>query len=162
MERLGFGSHIIIDGFQAGTQALQDETHCCELLIRLAEQLEPTPSTLPVSFKREEVATPGISAGLVRAETQLALHTFSAQYALCLDVFSRRNVEVTYLLTELQESFQVGRVESHQISRAKIFPKDHSALLTRLQGDRLYVAARFDNTLLAYQHGSAAVTAPGH
>ncbi len=145
VELLGFGSHFVIDGFQAEAEKLADETLVNGVLRQLAGGLEPhtTADTVCVSF------FDGVSAGVVLAESYLALHTFRDRRLLSLNLFSRKNLDTQEMLTQIGEQFAVGRFESHLISRAKVFPREQGAIVRRLTGDRGYVAVRLDSSLIA-------------
>ncbi|MDZ7702903.1 MAG: S-adenosylmethionine decarboxylase [Trueperaceae bacterium] len=145
MEVLGFGSHFIIDGFQADAGRLADEAIVVAGLEQLAAGLEPGNRTATVRLPFFD----GVSAAVVLAESYLALHTFRDRRILSIDLFSRKNIDTQDIVVQTGDRFAVGRFESHLSSRAKVFPHDTDAILKRLNGDRGYVATRLDNTLLA-------------
>lgn len=142
---LGYGSHLIIDGFGADAAALGDRERVMAALKALAGDLEPV--VLREHTLEEE---DGHSSLLVFGESQLSLHTFVSQRSLSLNAFSRRTLEPQRLMDELKGRFTLGRVESYLSSRGRTYHEtlDADALL---RGERAYTCARLDESLIAVE-----------
>ena len=151
MEWLAFGSHYAVDGYGASAQTLEDEAHIRAVMRRWAEALEPaTEASAEVLYSHAD-ESPGISAGLVLAESHFTLHTFSERRCLTVTLFSRRGLPLEGLVTDLRESFQLGRFESRLSSHGRGQPRDAEALRRALRGERGYADVRLDETLLTRQ-----------
>lgn len=139
---LGYGSHLIIDGFGAEAEALAS-TRSLAALKELARDFETS-----VLVERELSTNEGSSALLVYGESHLSLHTFLSKRALCLNVFSRRTLEFERVTSALKKRFTLGRVESYLSSRSRSYHErlDLDALL---RGERTYTCARLDESLIA-------------
>lgn len=137
MESLGYGKHLILDGFNADAQQLQDVTAVNACLGEVAGLLEPTQSeVLSVSEPS------GISATLRLAESHLSLHTYTANVSL--QIFSRHDVRLSEITDVLTKHFAVRRVESFLSNHAKTLPQDNAARQKVLLGDRAYNSLRLE------------------
>ena len=148
METLGFGTQVIIDGYGAESEKLADHDTIRSLLENAAKQLEPEVNPSVVFAVPSNGAKEDASAGVVLAESQLALHVFPSGRCFSFSVFTRRELPLADLLGALKAAFRPGRYESHQGNRARIYPRSEDAFRTSLHGERNYVHARLDETLL--------------
>ncbi len=147
MEWLAFGSHYAIDGYGASAESLKDEAHIRLVMQRWAGALEPSNNaSAEVLVYPDE--SPGVSAGLVLAESHFTLHTFSTRRCLTATLFSRRGLPLEGLVGELREAFELGRFESRLSSHGRSQPRDAEALRRVLRGERGYADVRLDETLL--------------
>lgn len=142
METLGFGSHLILDGFQADAAALADEARVRAVLGELQESLEPTAT----GALQIHMAAAGISARIILAESHLSLHTFPGRRCFCLDLFSRKAFRIPTILGVMRREFEPGRLESHRSARSKSFSCGQGEL-AGLLGERAYADVRLDETL---------------
>ncbi len=149
MEWLAFGSHYAIDGYGAAAEKLEDEAHIRAVMRRWADALEPATEASAETLFYGPSTSPGVSAGLVLAESHFTLHTFSTRRCLTATLFSRRGGPLEGLVTELREAFQLGRFESRLSSHGRGGQRDAEALRRVLQGERGYADVRLDETLLA-------------
>jgi S-adenosylmethionine/arginine decarboxylase-like enzyme len=140
VESLGYGTQLILDGFNADTERLQSERVITTCLTDVAALLEPT---------QEEVVSitepTGISATLRLAESHLSLHTYTT--TLSLQIFSRHNVRLSEVSDLLAKYFMVRRVESFLSNHAKTLPQDVEAKKKVLLGDRTYSSLRLEAVL---------------
>lgn len=137
METLGFGSHLMIDGFLAKAERLADRQHLTDSLVALAQQLEPD-APLLVTVPTDD----GLSGLAVLAESHVAIHAFVPTRTVVVDIFSRREISSLHLIAEVKEAFAVGRAESHLSPRAKLFSHRPAEAARQLVGERSYAAAR--------------------
>ena len=150
MEWLAFGSHYAIDGYGASAEKLEDEIHIRTVMQRWAGALEPAAqASAEVLVYNQPGESPGVSAGLVLAESHFTLHTFSARRCLTATLFSRRGGSLEGLVSELREAFELGRFESRLSSHGRSQPRGAEALRRALRGERGYADVRLDETLLA-------------
>ena len=148
MEWLAFGSHYAVDGYGASAQTLEDEAHVRAVMRRWADALEPATQASADALLYGPGDSPGISAGLVLAESHFTIHTFSTRRCLTATLFSRRGGPLEGLVTDLREAFQLGRFESRLSSHGRGGQRDVEALRRTLRGERGYADVRLDETLL--------------
>ena len=148
METLGYGSHLILDGFRAERGAeqpkpaspLADEARLRSLLRTLALGLEPKLEP-EVWLERQNEGEPGYSGAVWQAESHLAVHSFERLGALTLSVFSRRGLDPRAFERAL-EPFGLRRFESHLKNHAKTMARESAQRRRTLLGDRRYAALR--------------------
>ncbi len=140
MESLGYGTQLILDGFNADAERLQDKNVVTACLNELAALLEPA---------QNEVLTvndaTGLSATLRLGESHLSLHTYHT--TVSLGIFSRHDVPLSEISQVLTKHFGVRRIESFLSNHAKTLPQDTEARQKVLMGDRAYSALRLETTL---------------
>lgn len=142
MERLGYGTHLTVEAFQAQQDLLKDESAVRRLLIDLAAVME---TNCVEEFLEELVhAEDGFSVARLCSESQLFIHLFPDLGILSCRVFTRRKANLTPIVETLREHFRTGRFESHVSSVSKLAESESGALKAMLQGDRRYARARFD------------------
>jgi S-adenosylmethionine decarboxylase len=140
MESLGYGTHLILDGFNADAERLQDTNVVNTCLNDVADLLESTQSDI-LSVNESS----GISATLRLAESHLSLHTYNTN--LSLQIFSRHDVRLSEITDVLTKHFSVRRVESFLSNHAKTLPQDSAARQKVLLGDRAYSSLRLEAVL---------------
>jgi S-adenosylmethionine/arginine decarboxylase-like enzyme len=142
VESLGYGTHLIIDGFSATTESLLDKNMVNACLQEVAGMLEATQAEL---LSAEDQT--GISATLKLTESHVSLHTFSTFGTLSLHIFSRHDLRPGDMTDALGKHFGVRRVESHLSNHSRTLPQDQAARQRALLGDRAYSALRLDTSL---------------
>ena len=146
MDSLGYGAHLIVDGFGAAAP-LGDEGWNKEAAQQLLSSLGlPDDRVVRVSHWFED----GVSVGLALPESHLTLHTFSARRTVSLSVFSPQLLATEGVLEAFRQRFEVGRLESHLGSRAVALPQDEGRAVPYLLGERNYTDVRLDDTLLVF------------
>jgi S-adenosylmethionine/arginine decarboxylase-like enzyme len=141
MESLGYGTQLILDGFNAEAKGLQDKAVLEACLREVAALLEPVQSD--ILHLREPT---GSSANLRLGESHLSLHAFSD--TLSLQIFSRHDVPLSAVTELLGKHFSVRRVESFLSNHAKTLPQESEARKKVLLGDRAYSALRLEAALV--------------
>jgi S-adenosylmethionine/arginine decarboxylase-like enzyme len=137
VENLGYGTLLIIDGFNAKTETLTNVGTIETCLREVASLLESSRGDLL------NVETPsGNSATLRLAESHVSLHSFSDSSSLSLRVFSRHDVRPGEITDVLENHFSVRRVESYLSNHSRTMPSDSEARQRALLGDRNYCALR--------------------
>ena len=141
MESLGYGTHLIIDGFAAEAAALLDTAVLETFLLEQAARLEPGKRAAP-EVHTVEVLPTGLSAALLLPESHLSLHTFNKDRILTLSVFSRHGLALGELTDSLAKTFGVRRFESHLSNHSRTMSKEDVRRTRTLQGERSYAAVR--------------------
>lgn len=142
MERLGYGTHLTVDAYQAQQVGIATQQSMQKLLALLARTIE---NSCDEEFLEAVVVTDGgLSAARLCSESQLFIHLFPEAEALSFRVFTRRNATLSPLVEMLRKHFRTGRFESHISSVSKLAAHDKSEVEAMLQGDRRYALARFE------------------
>lgn len=145
METLGYGAHLIIDGFLADPAHLADADRAETLLRDLAALLEPKGKPLLTLHPDER----GLSGAALLAEAHLTVHTFSDLGALALSVFSRRGIDPKLVTERLEALYGLRRFESHLKNHGRTMAKGEAQRHRALRGDRQYARTRLkDQTAL--------------
>ncbi len=144
---LGYGTHLILDGFRADVAQLGDAAQIEAILRSLGDLLDETGDVSSVSVPASEDGDAGYSAALVAAESQLALHSFAGLGKLSLDAFSTRSLPTDALVSAFVERFRVGRLESRLHGRARLLPRESALLERALHGERDYARLRLRDLL---------------
>lgn len=144
MELFGFGPHLMIDGYHANAQKLDDLDLIRGVLDDLPAHMDMTKVMAPHVQRYGGLipADSGVTGVVIVAESHIAIHTFPQRGFLSVDVFSCKEFDVQRALTYLVDSFEMGRFETHFINRGKEFPKDLAEVQRILSGEREYVEAR--------------------
>ena len=137
VEILGYGTLLIVDGFNAETEALTNGVAIEACLREVAGLLESTQSDL-LSLETGS----GNSATLRLSESHVSLHTFSDSSSLSLRVCSRHDLRPGEITDLLEKHFAVRRVESYLSNHSRTMPSDTEARQRALLGDRNYCALR--------------------
>ncbi|PYE52841.1 S-adenosylmethionine decarboxylase [Deinococcus yavapaiensis KR-236] len=144
MELFGFGPHLMIDGYHASSEKLDDVELIRKVLDELPVEMEMT-KILPPHVQRYNGTTPedsGVTGVVIIAESHIAIHTFPQRGFLSVDVFSCKEFDVQKALNYLIEHFEMGRYDTHFINRGKEFPKDLTEAERIVSGEREYLEAR--------------------
>ena len=144
LDVVGYGNLLTIDGFRGKAHALADAADVGSLLAELGELLDPG----AVQRTRTDEGEDGISAALVSAESQLAVHTFPAFERISFRAFSRRVLPVITLSERVRVRFALGRLESQLKHRATLVPDEDAVPMSRvLAGERAYARLRLGDVL---------------
>ncbi len=144
LELFGFGPHLMIDGYHADPQKLDDVELIRNLLEQLPEEMEMT-KILPPHVVRHIGATEeesGITGVVIIAESHIAIQTFPKQRFVSVDVFSCKDFDISKAIDGLVSHLDIGRYDTHIINRGKEFPRDLKQVEQILRGEREYLEAR--------------------
>lgn len=143
---LGYGTHLILDGFRADAALLGDADAVDVVLRAIGAVMHETGTEVTaVVHARNDDA--GVSAALVAAESQLCLHTFAELGKLSLEAFSTRSLATDAVMRAFVERFRVGRFECRLHGRGRFLPKDPTRLERALEGERAYARLRLRDLL---------------
>ncbi|MEJ2666956.1 MAG: S-adenosylmethionine decarboxylase [Deinococcales bacterium] len=147
VDPLGYGTHLILDGFRADDVLLTDAASVESVLADLGELMNETGSVSRVTVLASPDAREGLSGALVAAESQLCIHTFAPLHKLSLEAFSSRSLPADAVKRVFVERFRVGRVECRIHGRGRLLPRAQEPLELALRGERDYVRLRLRDLL---------------
>lgn len=144
MELFGFGPHLMIDGYHAASEKLQNPVLLTEILQDLPRQIDMTvvlpPHVTEYHGLTEEDS--GYTGVVIIAESHIAIHTFPKRGFVSVDIFSCKEFDAQQALNYLVDKLDIGRYDTHFINRGKEFPKDLAVAEKILSGEREYLTAR--------------------
>ncbi len=146
MDTLGYGAHLIVDGFGSSAPLL-DEPWVIEATLELFRAQGWSEEQLTrVSYWFPD----GVSVGLSLPTAHLTLHTFAARQQVSLSLFNPQ-VLTTQVVTEmLGARFGAGRLEAYLSSRTISLPQDHDRAVKQLIGERNYTDLRLDEAIYSF------------
>ncbi len=145
-DTLGFGTHLILDGFRADGARLAEEARIVAALEAILDLMGEAGAG-PVRVRHAPDGGEAISAALVGAEAHVCLHAFPALHKLSLEAFSTRALPTQAITETFLERFGVGRHESRVHGRGRLLPRRQEALEQALDGDRDYARLRLRDLL---------------
>jgi len=139
---LGFGPHLVFDGFGCPRERLEDLTGLYHLLDGLPDRIRMTKIMPPYVFRHGLPDDPagGLSGFVLIAESHISLHTFPGRGYVNADVFSCETFDVQDALAAFRDTFGPSRVEWKLLDRGREFPKHIAASRAIVAGDRRVVA----------------------
>lgn len=143
---LGYGTHLIVDGFRVDAARPADEEAFAAALREIFTLMGGSGGE-PVIVRSE--GEQGLSGAIVGAEAYLCLHTFPTIDKLSLEAFSGRAIASQPITDAVVERFGVGRVECRVHGRGRLLPRGRDALEHALLGDRSYARLRLRDLLRA-------------
>ncbi|HYM80606.1 MAG TPA: adenosylmethionine decarboxylase [Candidatus Limnocylindria bacterium] len=120
---VGFGPHLIFDGYRCPAQGLSDLNHLYRVLDTLPNRIQMTKIMPPYVLKHGEPGAEGLSGFVLIAESHISIHTFPARGFVNADVFSCSDFDVEQALAELRRAFSPRRTEWKLLDRGTEFPK---------------------------------------
>ena len=141
---VGFGPHLVFDGFGCPRERLEDLTALYRLLDGLPDRIRMTKIMPPYVFRHGQPEDPagGLSGFVLIAESHISLHTFPGRGYVNADVFSCETFDVEDALAALREAFAPARVEWKLLDRGREFPKHIAASRAIVNRDRRQVKLR--------------------
>lgn len=147
-ETLGYGTHLILDGFRAEGSRLADADQVGAAMKTMEERMHgPRSGREVVVVRPEGEVGDGLSAALVAAESFLCIHTFSSLGKLSFEAFSTRSLPAQEIVELVLRQFTVGRYECTVHGRCRLLPVQREKLEPVLKGDRLYARLRLRDLL---------------
>jgi S-adenosylmethionine decarboxylase len=139
---LGFGPHLIFDGFGCPSTRLGDLGALYGLLESLPDRIRMTKIMPPYVFRHGVTGkvSEGLSGFVLIAESHISVHTFPGRRFVNVDIFSCENFDVEDALAALREAFAPRRVEWKLLDRGREFPKQIGPTRAIVERDRRIVA----------------------
>ncbi len=145
-DNLGYGTHLILDGFRADAARLTDDAAIAAALEAVLGLMGET-GAAGVLLRHDRDGAAGASAAIVGAEAHACLHAFPALRKLSLDAFSARSLPSQAVTEAFLQRFAVGRYESRVHGRGRLLPPGHEGIERALDGDRDYARLRLRDLL---------------
>ncbi|MBI5710607.1 MAG: S-adenosylmethionine decarboxylase [Candidatus Eisenbacteria bacterium] len=136
---VGFGPHLVFDGYGCPARRLGDLGRLYALLDRLPDQIKMTKIMPPYVFRHgsPDGVAGGLSGFVLIAESHISIHTFPGRHFVNVDVFSCENFDVEAVLAALKRAFAPRRVEWKLLDRGREFPKNIGPSRTAVLQDRV-------------------------
>ena len=137
-KKLGFGPHLILDGYGARKESLINITGIYNLLDRLPDRIGMTKIMPPYVFKYSGIKSEdwGVSGFVLIAESHISIHTFPEKNFLSVDVFSCKSFDVDRTLRYLTKAFMLKKYEIKLFDRGTEFPKEKGAATSIVMDER--------------------------
>ncbi|MBI5787292.1 MAG: adenosylmethionine decarboxylase [Candidatus Schekmanbacteria bacterium] len=138
---VGFGQHLMVDGYGCNPQKLQDINLIYGLLEELPENIDMHKIMPPYVFRYEGLKPEdwGISGFVLIAESHISIHTFPEKGYLSLDIFSCKKFEMEKAMSYVKEAFEIKTFEKNLLNRGLEFPKDIGMSRRVVTKDRIRV-----------------------
>jgi S-adenosylmethionine decarboxylase len=140
--QVGFGPHLVYDGYGCPAGRLEDLGGLYTLLDQLPEQIGMTRIMPPYVFRHDALDPrfAGNSGFVLIAESHISVHAFPARRFVNVDVFSCEGFDVRIVLAALKRAFAPRRSEWMLLDRGTEFPKNIGGSRTLVARDRAAVA----------------------
>jgi S-adenosylmethionine decarboxylase len=144
LELFGFGPHLMIDGFHADPEKLDDLELIHQVLDALPVEMGMTKIMPPhaTRYGGSQPGDAGVTGVVMIAESHIAIHTFPRKRFISVDVFSCKEFDTARAVAHLVRAFDIRRYDTHLINRGKEFPRNLEAVTKILSGERDYLEAR--------------------
>ena len=123
---IGFGPHLMLDGYGCDKKKLQDLNLIYRILDELPSRIGMTKIMPPYVFKYSGLRPEdwGLSGFVLIAESHISIHTFPEKNFVSVDIFSCKAFDLEFAANSLKESFGMEKVECNVLDRGTEFPKD--------------------------------------
>jgi S-adenosylmethionine decarboxylase len=123
-----FGTHLMLDGYDADPALLADEGALRALLARLPGEMgmHPLHAPLVLSVGPQNRKDPGGLSGFVMiAESHLSFHTFPARGFVSIDIYTCQNdLDVAAVSARLTAAFGIRDADVHVQKRGLRYPAE--------------------------------------
>jgi len=111
--------HLIIDGYSANKQILQDEPYLRNILDSVPDLIGMTKITKPFVFKYvgDKPQEWGYSGFIFIAESHISFHTFVEKNYVNMDIFSCCDFDTAKAIKYLKEKFQFTKCKTYLVNR---------------------------------------------
>jgi S-adenosylmethionine decarboxylase len=138
---VGFGPHVVLDGYGCRKKQLQDLDLAYRMLDELPGRIGMTKIMPPYVFRYGGVKPEdwGISGFVLIAESHISVHTFPEKSFVSVDIFSCTSFDPDEAVEVIQRFFEMEKVEQRVLDRGTEFPKtiNGAAELVRSERRRL-------------------------
>ena len=111
--------HLLIDGYSANKQILQDEKFLRQTLHDIPDLIGMTRITEPFVFRYlgDKPDDWGYSGFVFIAESHISFHTFVERNYMNIDVFSCRDFDTDSAIEHLTGKFHLARYKTYLVNR---------------------------------------------
>ena len=139
---IGFGPHLMVDGYEGNYDVLASVEAITEFLDMLPKEIGMTKIMPPYVFKYDGGDKPedwGVSGFVIIAESHISIHTFPEKGYFSIDIFSCKDFDMDKALNIIREFFGTDKLEIRTTNRGTEFPRDIgiAASITNAQRNRL-------------------------
>lgn len=139
-----FGPHLLLEGYGAPKEKLQDLGLLGDILDRFPEKLTMTKIMPPYVFKYNggEVKDDwGISGIVLIAESHIAIHTFPEKGFFTLDIFSCKDFDIRDAVNFVVDELQPKYFDETLVTRGREFPRSIGRAAKVMNQERLRLAS---------------------
>lgn len=139
---IGFGPHLMLDGYGCDKAKLQDLNLIYRILDELPTRIGMTKIMPPYVFKYSGLKPEdwGLSGFVLIAESHISIHTFPEKNFVSVDIFSCKHFDSEFASEYLKKTFGMVKVESKVLDRGTEFPKTMNGSAQLVRADRQRVA----------------------
>lgn len=139
---IGFGPHLMLDGYGCDKGKLQDLNLIYRILDELPTRIGMTKIMPPYVFKYSGLKPEdwGLSGFVLIAESHISIHTFPEKNFVSVDIFSCKHFDSEFASEYLKKTFGMAKVESTVLDRGTEFPKTLNGATHLVRADRQRVA----------------------
>ena len=139
---IGFGPHLMLDGYGCDKKKLQDLNLIYRILDELPTRIGMTKIMPPYVFKYSGVKPEdwGLSGFVLIAESHISIHTFPEKNFVSADIFSCKTFDFGFAGEYLKDAFGMEKVECNVLDRGTEFPKDLNGAAGMVRAERRRVA----------------------
>ena len=139
---VGFGPHLMLDGYGCNKASLQDLNLVYRILDDLPNRIGMTKIMPPYVFKYSGLRPEdwGLSGFVLIAESHISIHTFPEKNFVSVDIFSCKAFDADFAGAYLKREFGMEKVDSTVLDRGTEFPKELNGAARLVRADRRRVA----------------------
>ncbi len=139
---IGFGPHLMLDGYGCDKKKLQDLNLIYRILDELPNRIGMTKIMPPYVFKYSGLKPEdwGLSGFVLIAESHISIHTFPEKNFVSVDIFSCKTFDLEFAGEYFKQAFGMEKVECNVLDRGTEFPKDLNGATRVVRAERRRVA----------------------
>ncbi len=139
---VGFGPHLMLDGYGGDEAKLQDLNLVYRILDELPARIGMTKIMPPYVFKYNGVRPEdwGLSGFVLIAESHISIHTFPEKHFVSADIFSCKAFDADFAATYFKQAFEMEKVECTVLDRGTEFPKELNGAASLVRAERRRIA----------------------
>jgi S-adenosylmethionine decarboxylase len=139
---IGFGPHLMLDGYGCDRKRLQDLNLIYRVLDELPTRIGMTKLMPPYVFKYRGVKPEdwGLSGFVLIAESHVSIHTFPEKQFVSVDIFSTRTFDLEFAGEYFKEAFGMEKAEANLLDRGTEFPKELNGATRIVRAERRRVS----------------------
>jgi S-adenosylmethionine decarboxylase len=121
-ETRNYGQHLMVDGYDADPQRLQDVGRIFCVLNELPALIAMRKIGFPhlASFSEDDIA--GVTGFVLIMESHISMHTYSNKNFLTADIYSCKPFDDQAAVRYLRQAFSIGRLDVQLVDRGREFP----------------------------------------
>ena len=139
---VGFGPHLMLDGYGCDKQKLQDLNLIYRILDELPTQIGMTKIMPPYVFKYSGLRPEdwGLSGFVLIAESHISIHTFPEKNFVSVDIFSCKYFDAEFAAAYFKQAFGIAKIDVTVLDRGTEFPKELNGAARLVRAERRRVA----------------------